>query len=209
MPNKTLWAVTIPVLILPPVLLWLKPEMYSPVLAAVLSGVLFGLSRAIGLGQALDRASKVANDRWLPQSESAMHRLMTVLNSIRRFKYELSETCKVASKDLPELNAAENKAIKLLLTSHCRNGGTRLSDIINHLDDAQADWSRFVQANCQGEDCGRIFRAMKQRKNELDAQLAGECGHPDCPQHSPAQMLKLDEEDANRGVKGAEVFAGE
>ena len=175
-----LWLITIVVLLVPPILLFIKPETYTPVLATVLSGVLFALSRLIGLEQAADRGFRAANDRWLPQSESAMHRLLTVLNSIKRFRSELSETCKIASKELPELENDGNKALKILLSTHCRNGSTRLADIINHLDDALTDWSRFVQANCQGEDCSRIFRTMKQKKDQLEAQLNSECGNKPC-----------------------------
>lgn len=179
MHKSLLWAITIAVVILPPTCLIVKPELYTPLVAAILSSGLFLLSRLIGQEQAEQRGLRTANERWLPQSESAMHRLLTVLSSLKRFRSELSQICSTAAKDLPEIDLEKNKAIKMLISTHCRLGSAQLIDIANHVQDALSDWSRFVRANCQGEDCGRIFMEIKKKQDTLEVQQSGECqSHP-------------------------------
>ena len=88
--------------------------------------------------------------------------------------------CSNATRDMPELEQPENKAIKSFFQTQCRTGTRRLRDIANHLDDALGDWTRFVQANCRGEDCGRIETAIKERALELEAQAKADCGNRLC-----------------------------
>lgn len=152
-----LWLVAILVLVAPPVWLWAQPDQYTPVLETLLNAVLFGLALWLGHEHALQRGVAIANDRWLPQAESAMHRLLTVLSSVRSFRSELSDTCNIAAQQLPEIERQENRAIKTLFGTQCRHGAKRLGDIVNHLEDALVDWTRFVEANCQGVECSRII----------------------------------------------------
>lgn len=169
------WIITIIVLVGSPIWLAIKPTDFTPVVAILLNAILFVAARLLGQDQAEKHGFKIANDRWLPQAESAMHRLLTVLSSIRSFKSELSSTCNCAAKEHPELKNDTNKTLKTVFSAFCQHGAKRLGDIINHLEDSLGDWNRFVQANCQGEECARIFRAMKQKKDQLENQLKNEC----------------------------------
>lgn len=170
-----LWIAAATCVLGPPILLSVKQDLYTPVLAAVVNGILFSVSVGIGWERAAEHAAKKANDRWLPGSEGAMDRLLSVSNDIERLKIELANTCKIASRTLPELENDSNRAIRILFSTICDKAGSSLTSIVNHLDGALADWTRFVEANCQGEDCSRIFRTLKQKKNKLDKQLREEC----------------------------------
>jgi len=170
MPNAIKLLIAFIVLLVSPILLYVKPDAYTPFVAILLNIGLFALALWVGLEQAEEHGKRIANDRWLPQAQSAIHRLLTIWASIRSFRNELSYTCKKAAKDLPELEKEENKAIKTLFSSNCGHGSNRLGDIVNHLEDALEDWNRFVKENCQGDDCDRIDKEIKKRRELLKTQ---------------------------------------
>lgn len=181
------------VFLLPTVLLICKPETYTPLAAFLVSCLFFGLARWCGYEEAEQRGKENANDRWMPGAESAIYRLMTVSDSLRYFRSDLSATCNSAKNDIPELTQEENSANRIYWRIQCQNGSRRLGDIVNHVEDALSDWIRFVMSNCQGDECQRINQAMLQHKTQRALQQRGECGnsactlHPDYNKERPSQ----------------------
>jgi hypothetical protein len=152
------------------------PGHYTPTVETLLNAILFGLALYLGRIDAVAAATKQANAKWLPQAASACSRLLTVWASIRTYRSELASTCANARRELPELEGAEMKAVKTMLTSHCNHGSARLNDAANHLEDALKDWQRFIGANCEGGECEQIERQIDTRRAELEKQF---------PQHTP------------------------
>ncbi len=175
-----LWLLTVVALVVPPLWMYMKPDDYKPAVQILLSSILFGLTFWLGYDRALKKAIAMANDRWLPQAESAMNRLLTVFSSVRRLRSELSEACNAAEQQLTELGSEKNKAIKTFFGTQCHHNASRLGDIVNHLEDALDDWARFVEANCQDLECQRINEAIVERRLQLDAQTRSQCGNTTC-----------------------------
>lgn len=166
------WILAIIILGVPPLFLAFRPNDYTPTVQVMLSVGLFFLAYWIGNKSEAQKAVQQANDRWLPQAESVILRLMTLHSNVRRFSHSTKAGCASAQCDLPELNRDDFKPIRIKLKADCAASSQRLDDIAHQLEDAIEDWRRFVAANCSGEECSRIFDALTQR----DAKLAMEIG---------------------------------
>lgn len=140
----------------------------------LLSVFLSGLAFFIGSKKEIDVATKRANEKWLPQAESVIYRLLTLQTNVKRFAISSKNNCKQTVCDLPELDQDNMKAVKIKIQTDCVNTSERLSDIVLQLDDAVGDWSRFVAENCDGSECNRIFDAIAERQYKLEEDLQPE-----------------------------------
>jgi len=175
-PSIFRWLLTLAILVFPPIYLAQHPEHYTPLVQTLLSVFLFLLAYWIGNTNEISRAAKRANDRWLPQAESVIFRLMTLHSNVRRFSHTTRMSCSGAECELPELKRDELRAVRIKLKGDCEASSQRLDDIAHQLEDAIEDWRRFITANCYGEECGRIFDALQQREAKLNAEI-GAMGH--------------------------------
>jgi hypothetical protein len=151
-----------------------KPEHYTPLVQVLLSGFLFLLAYWIGFTKEAEKAAQRANDRWLPQAESVIFRLMTLRANVCRFSRTTKSGCSKTACELPELQRDEMRAVRIKIKADCESASQRLDDIAHQLEDAIEDWRRFVAANCQGEECQRIFEALLQREAKLEAEFGHE-----------------------------------
>ena len=159
------------VLLGPPIYLALRPQDYTPLLQVLISIFLFLLAYWVGFTKEADAAARRANDRWLPQAESVIYRLMTLRTNVRGFSVTTKSSCSKASCDLPELEKEELKAVRIKMKADCQASSQRLDDIAHQLEDAIEDWRRFIIANCHGEECSRIWEALIAREQRLDLEL--------------------------------------
>lgn len=162
------WAAVAVVLIAAPVYLAKNPQDYTPLVQTLHSIFLFLLAYWIGNTKEAAEAAKKANDRWLPQAESVIYRLMTLRTNVQGFSHTTKSTCSSTSCDLPELNQPELRAVKIKMKSDCEASSQRLDDIAHQLEDAIEDWRRFIIANCHGEECERIWEALQAREERLE-----------------------------------------
>ncbi|MEY4569020.1 MAG: hypothetical protein RLZZ398_459 [Verrucomicrobiota bacterium] len=161
------WAAVVAIFLAAPVYLAIKPEHYTPLVQVLLSLFLFLLAFWIGYTKEAAEAAKRANDRWLPQAESVIYRLMTLRTNVQGFSHATKSTCSSTCCDLPELNEPAMKAVKIKMKSDCEASSQRLDDIAHQLEDAIEDWRRFIIANCYGEECQRIWEALRAREERL------------------------------------------
>ena len=161
------WSLAIFVVIFPPVYLAYNPLHYTPLVDSLFSVFLFLLAYWIGSIRDSDAAAQRANDRWLPQAESVILRLMTLQANVIRFAAITKSSCSDAECELPELNDQKLRAVRIKMKTDCKASSERLVDIGNQLEDAIADWRRFIIANCRGNECERIFEALRQREDRL------------------------------------------
>jgi hypothetical protein len=166
------WILAIIALSFPPVYLAFRPQDYTPLVETLLGVILFYLAYCIGFTKEIERAAQLANDRWLPQAESVIFRLMTLHYNVRIFSHTTKIGCMKSQCDLPELAKPELRPIRIKMKTECEAAGQRLDDIANQLEDAIEDWRRFVAANCMGDECERIFEALEQRSNKFEQELA-------------------------------------
>ncbi|MFV0521446.1 MAG: hypothetical protein ACK5MI_03290 [Mangrovibacterium sp.] len=131
-----------------PIYLYSKPADYTPIVQVLLSIFLAFLAFVIGSKKEIDNAAKRANEKWMPQAESVIYRLLTLQTNVKRFAASTRSSCKRTSCDLPELEQENMKAVKIKIQTDCENTSTRLEDISLQLEDAIGDWSRFVAGNC-------------------------------------------------------------
>jgi hypothetical protein len=164
------------VLIGAPIYLLKRPQDYTPLVQFLISGFLFLLAYWIGYTKEAEAAARRANDRWLPQAESVIYRLMTLRTNVRRFSFTTKSSCSSASCDLPELEKPELKAVKIKMKADCQASSQRLDDIAHQLEDAIEDWRRFIIGNCRGEECRRIWDALVAREQRLDLEFQKEEG---------------------------------
>ena|ERR1039458_6954720 len=162
------------VLIGAPIYLLKRPQDYTPLVQFLISGFLFLLAYWIGYTKEAEAAARRANDRWLPQAESVIYRLMTLRTNVRRFSFTTKSSCSSASCDLPELEKPELKAVKIKMKADCQASSQRLDDIAHQLEDAIEDWRRFIIGNCRGEECRRIWEALVAREQRLDLEFQKE-----------------------------------
>lgn len=148
-----------------------KPADYTPIVDTMFSVLLFLLAYWIGNKQETEKARQQANDRWLPQAESVILRLMTLHTNVVRFSSTTKTSCDSSQCEMPELQDEKMKAVRVKMKTECEASGQRLDDIANQLEDAIEDWRRFVSANCVGEECSRIFEALEQRRRRLEEAL--------------------------------------
>jgi hypothetical protein len=162
------WTAGAILFIAAPVYLGLRPNDYTPLVQVLLSLFLFILAYWIGYTNEVAKAAKRANDRWLPQTEGVIYRLMTLRTNVRGFSRATRTSCSSASCDLPELNDPNLKAVKIKMKSDCEASSQRLDDIARQLEDAIEDWRRFIIHNCDGEECQRIWDALQSREERLE-----------------------------------------
>ena len=151
----------------PPIYLAYHPEHFTPAVQALLAILLFLLALWIGQSQEAAKAAQRANDRWLPQAESVIFRLLTLQANVERFSKATEGDCRQSECDLPELKQKNMRALRIKMKTECVASSRRLDDIAHQLEDAIEDWRRFIAANCVGDECARIFDAVEQRKASL------------------------------------------
>ena len=151
----------------PPIYLAYYPEQYTPLVDTLFSVFLFLLAFWIGSTRDSDLAAQRANDRWLPQAESVIFRLMTLRANVVRFAALSKSHCTSAECDLPELREEPMRAVRVKLKADCEASSQRLEDIGFQLEDAIDDWRRFIVVNCRGDECQRIYAALEQREQRL------------------------------------------
>jgi len=161
------WALAIIVFVGAPIYLGCRPQDYTPLVQILLSLFLFLLAYWIGYRQESELAAQRANDRWLPQAESVIFRLLTLHANVQRFSYATKSDCQTSECELPELKDEKMHAVRIKMEAECKASSRRLDDIAFQLDDAIEDWRRFIGANCAGDECGRIFEAIEQREAAL------------------------------------------
>jgi len=159
--------VAIALVVLPPIYLAKNPTHFTPLVDSLFSIFLFLLAFWIGSTRDSEDAAQRANDRWLPQAESVIFRLMTLRANVLRFAHVSKKSCTDAECDLPELKDDAMRAIRIKMKTDCEASGQRLLDIGFQLEDAIEDWRRFIIANCQGDECERISDALQQRQDRL------------------------------------------
>ena len=161
------------------VYLALKPSEYTSLVQFLISIILGWVFYKMGQNHEKDSAAKIecekmksaarmASDRWLPQAESVMYRLMTLKTNVCGFSRLTKSSCATISCDLPELADPSMRAARIKMKADCEASSTRLDDIALQLEDAIEDWRRFVDANCLGEECARIYEALMAREQRLD-----------------------------------------
>lgn len=170
-PSIFRWIAVLLLLAMPPIYLAYHPAHYTPLVDSLLSILLFLLAYWIGNRNELAKATKSANDRWLPQAESVVLRLMTLHSNVQRFSYTTKLSCSKSECDLPELRDEHLRAVRIKLKTDCESSSQRLDDIAHQLEDAIEDWRRFITANCDGLECQRIFEALAQRQNKLELEM--------------------------------------
>lgn len=63
------------------------------------------------------------------------------------------------------------KAVRIKIQTDCEATSQRLTDIAFQLEDAVEDWRRFIAANCNGDECSRIFDAIQERRERLEQEI--------------------------------------
>lgn len=155
-----------------PIYLAVNPQDYTPFVQVLLSIFLFAMAFWIGQTKEIEKAIRGANRKWLPQAESVVYRLITLHSNVCRFTATSKTSCERTRGDLPELDNVEMKAVRIKIQSDCEATSERLTDIGFQLEDAIEDWRRFIEANCDGDECSRIFDAIEERQSKLDTEKA-------------------------------------
>lgn len=166
------WILAALVFVAAPIYLAFRPEEYTPLVQVLISLIFFWLAYQIGMHKEVEAATQKANDRWLPQAESVIFRLMTLHANVKRFSHSTKSNCSTTACDLPELEQNNMRAVKVKLKTDCAASGQRLDDIAHQLEDAIEDWRRFVSANCNGDECMRILEALLRRQEKLEQELS-------------------------------------
>lgn len=172
-PRAFRWMLAIACVVYPPYYLAEHPKDYTPLVDTLFSIFLFLLAFWIGSTKDSEEAAQRANDRWLPQAESVVLRLMTLHANVIRFAKLSRNHCTTAVCELPELEKDSMCAVRVKMKSDCEASSDRLLDIGCQLEDAIDDWRRFIIANCQGDECQRIFEALQQRQRRLWSENIG------------------------------------
>jgi hypothetical protein len=152
------------------ILVW-RPELYSPLASFLISTLQAGYTAWLSYAITDSSARKSANAKWLPQAEGACDRLLTVSSSIQRYRQQLQAACGHATKNLPELQQNNMKAVRVLMERQCAEGANMLLDMANHMESAVSDWRRFIGQNCEGAECAAIderLSALRERLREVD-----------------------------------------
>ena len=166
------WLITAIVFVFSPIYLALRPNDFTPLVQILFSLFLFLMAFWIGFTKETERATRQASDKWLPQAESVIYRLLTLHNNVKRFADTAKNSCNKTKCDLPELEKEEMRAVKIKIQTDCESTSQRLTDIAFQLEDATEDWRRFIAANCTGDECSRIFDAIQERRSQLEQEVA-------------------------------------
>lgn len=170
-PYLRFWL-TLAFLVFPPIYLAWKPAHFTPIVDVLVSIFLTFLAYSMGQASEAIKIAQQANDRWLPQAESVIRRLLTLHTNVHALSETTKSSCSNAECDLPELNNPDMRPVRIKMQSDCAAISQRLDDIANQLEDAVADWERFVMANCIDEDCGRISEEIDERRQFFQSQFA-------------------------------------
>lgn len=154
-----------------PIYLAVRPDDFTPIVQVLFSLFLFLLAFWLGYTKETERATRQASDKWLPQAESVIYRLLTLHNNVKRFASTAKTSCDKTKCDLPELENEEMKAVRIKIQTDCEATSQRLTDIAFQLEDAVEDWRRFIAANCTGDECSRIFEAIQERRERLEEEM--------------------------------------
>jgi hypothetical protein len=167
------WLLAIVCVAFPPIYLAYNPTDFTPLVDTLFSIFLFFLAYWIGTSKDSAVAAQQANDRWLPQAESVIFRLMTLRANVLRFANLSKQNCTEAECELPELKEENMRAVRIKMKTDCESANQRLLDIGCQLEDAIEDWRRFIIANCAGDECQRISEALQQRQQRLYSENIG------------------------------------
>lgn len=167
-PGLFRWGLVLFASIFPPIYLAFSPDHFTPLVDTLFSVFLFLAAYWIGYSREEHRASQRANEKWLPQAESVIFRLMTLRANVIRFAAVTKDGCRDAECELPELREDQMRAVRIKMKGDCQASSQRLADIAYQLEDAIEDWRRFIIANCEGDECERIFDALNQRTSRLN-----------------------------------------
>lgn len=165
------WLIAIITFVVSPIYLGVRPQDFTPLVQVLFSLFIFLMAFWIGFTKETEKATRQASDKWLPQAESVIYRLLTLHNNVKRFAGTAKNSCDKTKCDLPELEKEEMKAVKIKIQTDCEATSQRLTDIAFQLEDAIEDWRRFISANCAGDECSRIFEAITERQDKLDQEL--------------------------------------
>ena len=166
------WLIAAIVFVFAPIYLTHRPNDFTPLVQVLFSLFLFLMAFWIGFTKETERATRQASDKWLPQAESVIYRLLTLHNNVKRFADTAKNSCNKTKCDLPELEKDEMRAVKIKIQTDCESTSQRLTDIAFQLEDATEDWRRFIAANCTGDECSRIFDAIQERRAQLEQEIA-------------------------------------
>ena len=92
------WGIAILVFIGAPIYLALKPADFTPIVQVLFSLFLFLLAFWLGFTKEIERATRQASDKWLPQAESVIYRLLTLHNNVKRFASTAKNTTNAIRK---------------------------------------------------------------------------------------------------------------
>lgn len=165
------WLIAAIVFLLSPLYIAIKPQDFTPLVQILFSLFLFLMAFWIGVTKETEMATRKANEKWLPQAESVIYRILTLHNNVKRFAVTVKNSCDKSKCDLPELEKEEMRAVKIKVKAECEATSQRLTDIAFQLEDAIEDWRRFIAANCQGDECTRIFDAIQERQQRLENEM--------------------------------------
>lgn len=111
-----------------------------------------------------------ANQRWIPQAEAACESLMATWCDVRCLEEELRNRCALVARDFPDLEKSGH-GVKIVIDMTCSSASSRLKTTANLLRTAVNNWLRFMNSNCEGEDCKRISGSLNKRSLEYEAQI--------------------------------------
>ena len=96
----------------PPIWLHYQPESYTPAFATLLNVLLLITGGWTTYLTTMNREKEASNSRWIPQARSACRSTLTVWHGVMAFRYELSEMCRAAADELPELNTQKMSGVQ-------------------------------------------------------------------------------------------------
>lgn len=173
----------------PPFYFHRNPTEYTPAVDTLFAVFLTLLTFWFGRELELAKARQQANDRWLPQAEAVIYRLLTLYENVRKFAHKTRTTCHRSQCELPELAGDSLRAVRVRMKVECEASSDRLSDIANQLEDAIGDWQRFIAANCSGDECYRIYQALDERRDRMNRQILEETTPDNLPEVGDQENL--------------------
>src|SRR5680860_178179 len=120
------WILASIILIGSPIYLHKYPSDYTPMVDVMFSVFLFLLAYWIGYSEEIEKAGKIAAQKWVPQAESVIYRLLTLHSNVKRMAITSNQNCDKANCDLPELLTDDLKAVRIKLKTDCEASTQRL-----------------------------------------------------------------------------------
>ena len=165
-----LWLSVLVLVIGPSYLLVYYPEQYNAFAAFLLNIGLCAVSIYASARSSAAQAKLHANDRWLPQAESACDRLLTLQHALKCFQLQTKHVCEDIGTYLPELREKKNNSVRALLQRQCNDSANRLQDFVNQVTSLVGDWRRFIRDNCQLGECETIFQNLDEVSTRLNVE---------------------------------------